>query len=420
MDYDNTENNQFANPTPALATSVSFALANQQFAPGNVPPKYTMNNYSNISTGLVFGAQPTTAFDGAALPQRVDPLNNYSLLGSYNAAVGGPTNAMFTAKGGGAAGTGVICDGFHSAPANGSNNAVSVFTATQALFDQPGSPLPNGTANRYYMGDLVITFSRFIADPVIHVAGLGGSYRYNPASAPTTWKSTYFSTELELPNGTILDNLSGNQFFQVAGNKILNNAVTPNGASVSSPNGIFNDLGAATGSVRARGTFKTLVIKVFVRGSDASEFSWSEIQANIAQPNNRNPFTGDIWYISTSFGTPQLIPLPSTGLYLQGALNGSDVKLNWKTQTEINSKNFVIERSSDGTNFTEIGIKDAAGNSTTEKSYDYLDQNMAVSIYYYRLKMIDRDDRYGYSNIVAIRKAGGSKRYQSISESGNR
>ena len=83
-------------------------------------------------------------------------------------------------------------------------------------------------------------------------------------------------------------------------------------------------------------------------------------------------------------------------------------QLDWSTQSEKNSKYFILESSASGTNFSPIATINAAGNSSSEISYDYLDRNPIALTTYYRLKEIDIEGSYSYSNIVALtRSAGG-------------
>lgn len=413
FERDNSNNNQFSTTPPAQAVAVTVSFANQT---------YTGLSYSNVSTGLVFGGSPTTATSGTipATPQQVDPNDTYNILGSFSAAVGGPTNDMFTSRPSAAptvqSGTGIIADGIFSSPANGANGAVGVFTAAQVQFDRPGGPSVHNSATRYYYGDVVLTFSRFVTNPVIHIAGLGGNYRYFPVTGtnpndPSQWRSTYFSTELEVQPGFSLTRMSGNQFFTVSGSNITNSATIPNGASVNTVGGLFQDLGAASGSFRINGPVRTVVLRVYLRGADASNFPWSTVQANVAG-GDRNPFTGDIWWVAASVEPTNLIPLPSTGVTLSAALTGNDVSLNWKTLSEVNSKSFEIERSTDGINFAKVGEKAAAGYSTTDLNYNFIDPNMTANVYYYRLRMVDMDNGFKYSNTAIVRK--GAKKSISV------
>lgn len=387
--------NSFTPLSGTNVATVTMSFNNQQ---------YTGLPYSNISTGLVFGAQPTTATGG--LIQQVDPGNVYARLGDFLVSPGGPTDNFYTAAAPLTAGTGIVTGAaFGSAEPNG---ALFVFTNVQRQYDNPGGPSVHNSATRYYYGDLVINFNRFITNPVIHIAGLGGSYRYCPVGLdpanPANYRSTFFSTELEIVgySGT---KLSGNSYLSVSGSSITNNAATPNGASVSTVGSgtMFDEVGAASGSIRINNVVKTITLKIYLRGSDASNFAWSA--PGSASGGTRNPLTGDIWGISVSAELSQLITLASTGVTLTGALNGNDVSLNWKTLTETNTKSFEIERSTDGINYVKVGEKTAAGNSVSEISYSSVDPNMNVPVYYYRLRMVDFDGRFAYSNVAIVRKS---------------
>ncbi len=81
------------------------------------------------------------------------------------------------------------------------------------------------------------------------------------------------------------------------------------------------------------------------------------------------------------------------------------VQLNWSTATEINNKIFEIERSTDLTNYESIGTVNGAGNSNTIKNYLFNDKtmnNIREHYIYYRLKQVDFNGNYEYSNIRVI------------------
>jgi hypothetical protein len=396
---DNSNNNSFTNLTGANVANVKFTLANQQYN-GGMP-------YSNIQTGLVFGALPTVATGGVT--QQVDPSNIYTTLGDFIVSPGGPVDNMYTVSSGFPAGTGIVTGALFP-PAGEPNGAVFVFTNAQWQFDRPGGPSLHNTATRYYYGDLVVDFNRYIQNPVIHIAGLGGSYRYLPSGQPplpTNYLSTFFTTELEVVGKSLLK-LSGNSFLDVSGSNITNNAAAPSGASVSTAGvTLFDELGAASGSIRVAGFQKQLIIRVYLRGSDASQFPWSA--PGSASGGTRNPLTGDVWGISVSAEVQQLVTLPANGVNLKAVLNGNDVKLDWTTQSELDTKEFQIERSADGINYTQIGVKAAAGNSITATNYSDVDPNMNVNVYYYRLKMVDLNGSFTYSNVAIVKKAGSIK-----------
>lgn len=77
------------------------------------------------------------------------------------------------------------------------------------------------------------------------------------------------------------------------------------------------------------------------------------------------------------------------------------VRLDWSSNNEINTSHFVIERSTNGLLFEPTGFVPSTGIGGSGYSFT----NMILSIvptYYYRLKMVDIDGKYQYSNIVRI------------------
>jgi len=90
--------------------------------------------------------------------------------------------------------------------------------------------------------------------------------------------------------------------------------------------------------------------------------------------------------------------------------------LNWTTASEINVSHFEIERSFDGNNFEQLAVVLAAGNSSGNLSYSYPDNvsGLSTGVIYYRLKMIDIDGKYSYSNVRMVRIAKQSDKMISV------
>ena len=77
--------------------------------------------------------------------------------------------------------------------------------------------------------------------------------------------------------------------------------------------------------------------------------------------------------------------------------------LNWHTATEINTTTIAIEKSTPGVlGFTEIGRVTPKGDNSY---YSFTDDHLVSGMNYYRLKIIDRDGRYDYSEIRAIKNS---------------
>ena len=82
----------------------------------------------------------------------------------------------------------------------------------------------------------------------------------------------------------------------------------------------------------------------------------------------------------------------------------SAIELSWVTASEINNDFFELERVvDDGGDWVAIGKIDGNGTTTALQLYGHTDQDVAASgTYYYRLKQVDYDGGYEYSDIIEI------------------
>lgn len=96
------------------------------------------------------------------------------------------------------------------------------------------------------------------------------------------------------------------------------------------------------------------------------------------------------------------IVLPIELLSFNATCKNSIVALDWITTTEINNDYFVIEKSLNGQDFTPIATVLGNGTSYTTHYYTTIDENPNLGINYYRLKQIDYNGEYTYSDIVSI------------------
>ena len=98
----------------------------------------------------------------------------------------------------------------------------------------------------------------------------------------------------------------------------------------------------------------------------------------------------------------QTVALPIELLSFDAKKYQNNVKVNWKTASEINNDYFTVERSSDGENFDSVSEVDGAGNSTHTISYFLIDTDYKNGINYYRLKQTDYNGSETFSQIVAV------------------
>lgn len=95
-------------------------------------------------------------------------------------------------------------------------------------------------------------------------------------------------------------------------------------------------------------------------------------------------------------------PLPIELISFDAELNGTYVDLTWQTATEINNDYFVIERASEDLDWKPILSVTGAGNSNSLLTYSDKDRSPLDGLSYYKLKQIDFDGQFTYSEIVTV------------------
>ncbi len=96
----------------------------------------------------------------------------------------------------------------------------------------------------------------------------------------------------------------------------------------------------------------------------------------------------------------ELVPVELVSF--NASVNNNSVTLSWITATELNNSGFEIERTLLGSEFKKVGFVPGHGTSAETHSYSFVDQSLAAGSYSYRLKQIDLDGTYEYSNIVNV------------------
>jgi hypothetical protein len=112
------------------------------------------------------------------------------------------------------------------------------------------------------------------------------------------------------------------------------------------------------------------------------------------------PYAGGDFSI-VNFGI-DLVAVPVELISFSATTDSKNVNLNWATATEINNSGFEIERRYDKTDWLEIGFVPGHGTTTEKQNYSYIDQNVNAGIYSYRLKQVDFDGTFEYSNEILV------------------
>lgn len=95
-------------------------------------------------------------------------------------------------------------------------------------------------------------------------------------------------------------------------------------------------------------------------------------------------------------------PLPVELYSFIANVHQRNISLKWTTLSEINSYGFEVERKLGVESWEKIGFVKASGNSSSPKDYILTDKELKVGIYNYRLKMIDNDGTFTYSNSIDV------------------
>ena len=82
---------------------------------------------------------------------------------------------------------------------------------------------------------------------------------------------------------------------------------------------------------------------------------------------------------------------------------GENNCLNWSTLQEKNTSHFIMEKSNNGFSWEVFGeTLEAQGNSNQEVFYDYADHSVANDVTFYRIKQVDLDDTFSYSDVIRV------------------
>ncbi len=95
-------------------------------------------------------------------------------------------------------------------------------------------------------------------------------------------------------------------------------------------------------------------------------------------------------------------PVPVELTSFTATSNGADVELKWTTATETNNQGFQVEKISAGGTFEQIGYVAGFGTTTEPKTYSFIDSKLESGDYTYRIKQIDFDGTFAYSDEVNV------------------
>ncbi len=140
-----------------------------------------------------------------------------------------------------------------------------------------------------------------------------------------------------------------------------------------------------------------------------SNSEWQNIGKPVYTEGNVCTWTGQTSFSEFTLGGDSENPLPVELIYINAYVKNRNVHLNWQTSTEVNNYGFEIERAiiqqvgqTSVCQWNKIGIVNGYGNSNSPKEYSFIDNNPPSGKIKYRLKQIDFDGSFKYSQEVEV------------------
>ena len=116
-----------------------------------------------------------------------------------------------------------------------------------------------------------------------------------------------------------------------------------------------------------------------------------------------NPSLNRVWSLVSNISPMGPLPLPIELVDFRGKYINNQSVLSWVTASEKDNDYFILERSEDARDFTQIGKIDGAGNSNSFLNYQFIDIKPINKVAYYRLKQVDFDGQFSNSNVIALK-----------------
>jgi hypothetical protein len=134
----------------------------------------------------------------------------------------------------------------------------------------------------------------------------------------------------------------------------------------------------------------------WMESGDHEEVSGTSLRPQVKRSNASG-------WSNWGFAGGPLNPLPINLLHFDAVnMNDEHVQINWATASEINNDYFVVEKSQDAQIFTQVLTKKGAGYSSQVINYQDQDIEPYQGISYYRLKQVDYDGKFSYSDIIPV------------------
>jgi hypothetical protein len=297
--------------------------------------------------------------------------------------------------------------------ANWSTSSVPTGTGTDVTI----AANVNVSGGSYTIGNITVNNNTSITVASGATLTTGSSTLYNPPSATTKKSITFSNTGTLTVAGTLY----------IYGDLIVNNSLTFNvtGSVVVYGNIVMNN----GGDLAVSGT-GTLQVNGSLQGGNGTHVSTAggatiNVGGGINLGGGNSSISGPAGSITSpggctctgsgsgcntnGSGACGTTVLPIELLYFVAENQPGQVQLKWATASELNFDYFSIERSAQGTSFSEIGTVKGQGTTNELHRYSFTDTNPLIGRSYYRLTSVDFDGYTETFKIISVNTKGGKQ-----------
>lgn len=222
-------------------------------------------------------------------------------------------------------------------------------------------------------------------------------YLFNPTAGNFQIKVTASSNTDLYAGSALLSGVSTSSPLSTVTNSGTSSAPNSSAVTATSSNYVFSVLGTVSRNPSPSGS----ITEVYEVGS--SHYNAASIRLGVSPSVTLTYSLGSTanWgMVSVALSTA--VTLPVTWKSFELAIENGSVVANWVTASEINNDRFVLEKSADGISFEQVTSVSGSGNATYDNFYSAIDHSAPQQLTYYRVKQIDYDGKFDYSEVKVV------------------
>ena len=279
------------------------------------------------------------------------------------------------------------------------------YNGTAIIGERDGTSILSYGAESVFNAGTAINTSVAVLDATHFVVAYGD---YGNNSYGTAIIGEFSGTSISSYGDKNVFNAEGSSYFSVV-------VLDASSFAVAYYSGVYTSTGPGMSSCTSGPCTHNSIIGD-VSGTTISAYgNQVEIDNSSGQPSPGYLSAANIGFFVTvfhDFGTNQgtavaasSSALPVEMVSFRAIKEEAGVKLLWQTASETNNKGFYIQRSTNANEWETLGFVEGDGYAVTLNDYQFMDTDPMSGLNYYRLRQVDFDDKFEYTDIVAVNNA---------------